>query len=160
MDQMVLLIPLAMSLLLGTKFFPKISKLGSPVVAFLVGVGAATAIGGAVLGTLIPQVRVTIYQIDLPPYDPNSGSSFMLLINGLIFLVGAVSTLVYFQFSAKSEGKSQGVRSIYLEWIAQLGQFFITVALAAIFAGVLLAALAAFVERWRFIYLFIRSFFV
>jgi hypothetical protein len=153
----LLIIPLIMSLLLLAKAFPRISMLGSPVMAYLVGVGAAAAIGGGVLGTMIPQVQATINQVDWRTAGADSGSSMLFLFNGLIFLVGALSTLVYFQFGVRSRGKSQGDRFVLIEWIALVGRVFITIALGVLFAGAFLAALAAFVERWEFIYSFIRS---
>jgi hypothetical protein len=156
----LLLIPLIMSILLIFKAFPRFSKLGTPVMAYLVGVGAAAAMGGAVLGTLIPQILATINQVNWRTMDSNTGSSMLLLIDGLIFLVGAVSTLVYFQFGVRASGKSQGARSVYMDWIAQLGQFFITIALGVLFAGVFLSALTAFVERWQFIFYFLKSLFL
>jgi hypothetical protein len=156
-ERSLLIFPVIMSILLLCKAFPRFSILGTPVVAYLVGVGAAAAVGGAVLGTLIPQFQSTINQINWRTADPNPGSSLLLLIDGFIFLIGAVSTLVYFQFSARSKGKSYNVRSAWIEGIAQIGQWFITIALAVIFAGVFLAALAALVERWQFLYQFVYS---
>jgi hypothetical protein len=158
-ERSILVVPLVMSFLLLAKAFPRFSGLGTPVMAFLVGVGAAAAMGGAVLGTLIPQVQTTINQVNWRSTALTPGSSILLLINGFIFLAGSVSTLIYFQFGVRSQGKSQGARPVYIEWIAQVGQLFVTIALGVIFAGVFLSALAAFVERWQFIYLFVKSLF-
>ena len=46
---------LILGVLMLTKISPRLSRLGNPAVAYLVGIGAATAIGGAVVGTLFPQ---------------------------------------------------------------------------------------------------------
>lgn len=156
-DRAILIIPLVMSLLLLAKAFPRFSRLGMPVMAFLVGVGAAAAMGGAIMGTLIPQIQATINAVDWRSAISEKSSSALMLVNGFIFLVGTVSTLVYFQFTFRSQGKVQGVRSPYIDWLVQIGQLFITVALGVLFAGVFMAALAAFVERWQFIYFFVKS---
>ena len=58
-ERLWVLFPLLLSFLLVAKAFPRLSILGSPVMAFLVGVGAAVAVGGALLGTLFPQFQAT-----------------------------------------------------------------------------------------------------
>ena len=52
------LIPFLFGATLLAKPFPRIAWLGSFAMALLVGVGAATALSGAVIGTLIPQSEV------------------------------------------------------------------------------------------------------
>ena len=47
----LLIIPLVLSALLLMKISPRLSWLGGPAVGYLVGAGAAVAIGGAALGT-------------------------------------------------------------------------------------------------------------
>ncbi len=47
------LIPLVLSGMLLTKLSPRFSRLGNLPMAYLVGAGAAIAIGGSVLGTII-----------------------------------------------------------------------------------------------------------
>ena len=153
----LLVIPFVMSFMLIAKASPRFSILGTPVMAYLVGVGAATAVGGAVLGTLIPQIQGLINQVDWRANALNAGPDLVLFMNGIIFLIGAVTTLIYFQFSAKSRGNFSAQRSPWIEWIAQIGQVFITITLGVLFAGVYLAALAALVERWSFIYNFLSS---
>ena len=46
------------------KVFPRLTGMGRIVMAFLVGVGAAVTIAGALIGTLIPQVMGTINAFD------------------------------------------------------------------------------------------------
>ena len=58
LDILVLAVPpLLLGLLLFAKLTNRLAWLGTPTMAFLVGVGAAAAVGGAVLGTLFPQVQ-------------------------------------------------------------------------------------------------------
>ena len=70
--------------------------------AYLVGVGAAIAVGGAVFGTLLGQIRGAAEPFNLT--DPANSLGGML--EGLVILVGAVGTLVYFQFSANDPPRS------------------------------------------------------
>ena len=62
----LLIIPLILCVsLILAKLIPRISWIGNFAMAVLVGVGAATAIGGALLGTLIPQARASMDALDL-----------------------------------------------------------------------------------------------
>ncbi len=60
----LLTIPLILSALLLTKVSPRLTQLGMPTMALLVGVSAAVAVGGAVTGTLFPQIGATINMFD------------------------------------------------------------------------------------------------
>ena len=61
-------VPLVLCLLLMAKVRPAWSGVGNVAVAFLVGVGAALAVGGALFGTLGPQVAATA-SLSLDPAD-------------------------------------------------------------------------------------------
>jgi hypothetical protein len=137
-------IPLVLSALLLTKISPRLAGLGTLPMAFLVGVGAAVAVGGAVFGTLGGQITGMGREV--------AGSKDPLdFLGGLIVLVGAITTLVYFQFSARSSplGQSGGPdqRGVLVESLAKIGQVFIGITLGALFAGVYAAALTALMER-------------
>ena len=151
------LIPLLLSILLLFKLVPRLSTLGSPVMAYLVGIGAATAIGGGVMGTLFPQVAATINLFD---GDSAGGDIFwLLIIESSFILVGTLSALIYFHFGARSPHGGPPQRAIWIDGISNIGKYFIAVTFGALFAGVLTAALTALVERWNFILSFILSFF-
>ena len=62
------LVPLILCVLLVTKLRPSWSSLGNVTIAFLFGVGAALAVGGGVIGTLIPQRRA------VDSLDPNANT--------------------------------------------------------------------------------------
>jgi hypothetical protein len=113
--------------------------------AYLVGVGAAVAIGGAWIGTLLPQLAATVNR-----FDPLAGRSFLdLMLNSGVILIGAVTSLAYFHFGARPNPQGEGAarRNVILEGFAWVGRIFIATTLGAIFAGVYAAALTAFVER-------------
>ena len=155
-------LPLFFSLLLFARLFPRYSILGSPVLAFVVGVGAAAAVGGAVVGVLFPQVRATINLFDLDPIRQNQENVNLALVNGSIILVGTISSLAYFHFGVRGKAGSKTQRSTWMEWLAQVGQVFIVIAFGMIFAGIYAAALAALIERLssitRFIYSLVAGF--
>jgi hypothetical protein len=140
-----------LGILLFFKLSPRLSRFGSLPMAILVGVGAAVAIGGAVFGTLFGQVGGT-----LSLFKVRQGGN---LLAGAYVLVGAVSTLAYFQFSTRSRAATPVVneettapRATLLEVLAKIGQVFIGITLGAMFAGVYTAAISAMVERLGFIF--------
>lgn len=142
-----LLVPVLLSLLLLMKVSPRLTHLGSPSMAFLVGVSAAVAIGGAVLGTILPQAAATINAFDLSAAAGRGASALETLFNGAFILTGAVTTLVYFHFGARAAPDGSVRRFGLIELIAWVGRIFIGVALGVLFAGLYSAALAALIER-------------
>jgi hypothetical protein len=145
-ERIFLAFPLVLSLLLLGKMSAGSEWIGRPVVAFLVGVGTAAAIGGAVMGTIFPQVLATAGMFDIRSTETVGGLATNL-VTGLVALVGTVATLAYFQFTLRGQNTSTGKRGWFMGFFALLGQVFIVITLGAIFAGVLAASLTAFVDR-------------
>lgn len=154
----VVIVPLVMGLLLLTKAWRRFSGLGTPVAAFLVGVGAAVAVGGAVTGTIFPQSLATINLFDLRAIQAANQNVPWEVMNGGIVLVGVVSSLIYFHFGVRASSSGVVERAAWIEAIARLGQVFIAIAFGVTLAGVYSAALAALIERWQFIVNLILSF--
>ena len=148
-------IPLLLGFSLLAKLFPKVSWLGSFAMALLVGVGAATALGGAMLGTLIPQVGAAIKAVDLSAPD----GGFTKLVEGSVMLAGTVFTLAFFQFSAGRAPDGTPKRNVVFESLAWIGRLFIAVTFGVLFAGVYMAALTAMIERLTSLINFIRQLF-
>ncbi len=145
--------PLLLGIWLLAKLFPGLTRFGNPVMAYLVGVGAATAIGGAVLGTVFPQVSATASLFGLPLALSNGENIGLFLGKALLILVGATSTLAYFQFGVPSRA-DQGGAAAQQSWMVAVrltGQLFIAITFGFIFAGVYSAALTALVERGNFL---------
>lgn len=152
-----LIIPAVLCFLLMTKLSSSLEWIGRPVVAFLVGVGSAAAVAGAMLGTLFPQVEASANMFDLSSVSGGLSTASMFLA-GTIVLIGTVVTLAYFQFTTRGT-PTPGKRNPVIAFFATLGQVFIAITLGAILAGVLAAALTAFVDRVQFIVLFFDSLF-
>jgi hypothetical protein len=154
-ERLLALFPLVLGVLLLMKLSPRTAWLGTPSVAFLVGVGAAVAVGGAVMGTLIPLTLATFNV-----FNPTSNGEQWLarLAFGAVMLVGTITTLVYFHFGAKSTpGGPQ--RSKLVIWLGWIGQVFIAITLGVLFAGVFAAALTAMIERFNSILFFLSTLF-
>jgi hypothetical protein len=150
-EQLLALVPLLLGWLLLTKISARLAPIGNASMAFLVGVAAAAAIGGAVTGTLFPQANASVNLFDFqarPVFDADIG---LRLVNGGIILVGTVATLAYFHFGARSRASPPSLFHGWLEGIGQIGQLFIAITFGFIFAGVYSSALTALIERIFFL---------
>lgn len=152
-DRLLTVVPLVLGLLLLLKISARTAQLGTPSMAFLVGVGAAVAVGGAVMGTLFPQTRASMNALNL-----SSAGQYWLerLSEGVVMLVGTVTTLAYFHYGAKATagGPQRGKLVSALGWV---GQVFIAITFGVLFAGVFVAAMTALIERLNFIITFLSS---
>lgn len=149
-ERLFLIVPLVLAGLLLTKVSARIAVFGNGSMAYLVGVGVATLVGGAVMGTLFPQIGASINLYDQENLFGGLGFIPRLFENSLI-LVGTLATLIYFQFSARPQPGQTPKRSLLVEGTAWIGQIFIAVALGSLFAGVYTSALTALIERLQFI---------
>ena len=155
LERLFSLIALVLGVLLLMKLAPRTAALGNLSIAFLVGVSAAVAVGGAVMGTIIPQTQASIKLFDL------SGAGNLWLERfffGSLMLLGTITTLVYFHFGARStpDGPRRSKPVMVLGWI---GQVFIAITLGVIFAGVFAASMTALIERLNFIWSFLANLF-
>lgn len=128
-------VPLVFFAFLIFKLGPRTAALGNISIAYLVGVGTGVAVGGAVTGTLIPQVRLTWL----------SGESF---VNAVLILAGTIATLIYFQFWMRGETSSGTAERVApMRFLADAGQVFVVVTLGVIYGGMILSGIAIFSER-------------
>ncbi|HIE58211.1 MAG TPA: hypothetical protein EYP88_08285 [Anaerolineales bacterium] len=149
-EQVFALLFLLLSALMLAKISHRLTKLGNSAVAYLVGVGAAAAIGGAVTGTIFPQsaASMRVFSAHANP------------LNALVILAGTLSVLLYFQFSASkktSDDDTENQRSGWMESISDIGRVFIAITFAALFTGVYLASITALIERVSFLWNFITG---
>ena len=142
-----MLVPVLGAMLILMKLSPRLAGLARPVMAFLVGVGAAVTIAGALSGTLIPQVAGAIDSFDLRAATARNISLIQVMINGGIILAGTIFTLIYFHFGAQARPDGSMRRNGVIEFLALIGKIFIGITLGVVFAGVYAAALTAMIER-------------
>lgn len=142
--QALKIFPLIGALLLLMKTFPRLSVLGQLPMAYLVGVGAAVAVGGAILGTLLPQIQATIDIFDLRTARLGP---FYALFSGILIFVGVLGTLAYFHFGARKLDDGSVQRNAVIQALTRIGRFYIAISFGVLFAGVYVAALTAFISR-------------
>ena len=131
-------IPLALGALLLLKASRRFGRLGGLALPFLIGVGAAVALVGAVSRTLIPLTRST-------------GNISLNQINSILLLIGVVCTLVYFQYLARRTAGGQIQRGLIVRLLSVVGQGVIVVTLGALYAAAIITSLTIFSERVSYI---------
>lgn len=143
--------------LLGLKLLgssPRISRVGNLASALMVGVGAAIAVGGSIQGTLLPQISAAGDFFTATNYS----NPLQAMVWGSFALVGTITSLAHFHFSARAVPNQIPKRTGWIEFLSKIGQIFIATALGVIFAGVYSAALLALIERFDFIAQIIGAF--
>jgi hypothetical protein len=142
------LVPLALFIFLTFKLSPRLSDWGNLGIAFMLGVGTAVAIAGALRGTLIPQITAT--RLSLNPASVGGG-----LLDNLVLVIGTLASLLYFQFWVRAQPEQGTERWLPMRVVAGLGRAFIVLTLAATYAGMILSGISLFSERvvvlWDFI---------
>lgn len=137
-------IPLFTGLTLLLKASPRLGRYGNIALAFLIGVGTAVALVGAVSGTLIPLVTSTGTALAGTPERPVD-------LNGIVIILGTVTTLLYFQYLARQEPDGTVRQPYIVRAIGTVGQMFLIITFASLYAGAILSSLTVFSERIAFL---------
>ena len=137
-----------LSVLILLKLSPRLAPFGNTAIAFVVGVGAAVAVGGAITGTLFPQVRASWA-------NPFASGAPLDVFNTSIVLLSTLLAFMYFFYGGRALPGGKVERPVPLKALAFGGQIVITITLAALYVGALAASLALFIERVTFLYTFI-----
>lgn len=133
-------VPLILFIFLIFKLSPRTASWGNVSIAFMLGVGVAVAVGGAIRGTLLPQVQATWLSL----FPAGIGR----MISNLVILIGTLATLLSFQFWLQREGpEGEPARSPAMAIVARIGQGFIVVTLGTVYGGMILSGLAVLGER-------------
>jgi len=146
-DPLAVVVPVVLGILLLFKGFPRQAYVGNLSVAYLVGVGAAVALSGALLGTLVPQVGATGRALS----RASLGSFRTGLLDGLLIVVGTACTLMVSTFAARRERGLAGVWTQIVRLASGVGRIFLIVALGVAFAGALTASLSIFIGRLQYL---------
>jgi hypothetical protein len=149
-ESVLLLTSLVLGLLLLTKLSRRagiVSWLGSFSLAVLLGVGAALAIAGALMGTLWPQINTTS---EVARYVARYGPA-LGLFSGIVVLVGVTGALLHFYFGTGGEGRLAAIRDSLVHTWGGLGHWFILIAFGAFLAATFLSRLSLLIGRIQFL---------
>lgn len=132
-------LPLILGLLLLFRTAGRFGRLGSLALAFLIGLGTAVALVGAVSGSIIPLAGTVVAGVQID------------FLNGFLVLLGVVCTLIYFQYLARPAPGGGVRRPLFARVFGAVGQGVITMTLGALYGGALLTSLTILSERLAFI---------
>ncbi len=134
------LIPLVMGLLLLTKMTKRLSWLGAWSVALMLGVGAALAVGGALLGTLVPQTAAAI----------NAEDSVGIVL-GALMVIGTTGVLLHFYSNRYRDGLPARLRFQVVRWWGGVGRWFLVVTFGVILGVTVITQLSLLIGRIHFL---------
>jgi hypothetical protein len=153
---LTLIVPALLALLLLLKVLPGASRLGTFSSAFLVGVGAAVVVGGAITGTLLPQSLAAMATLNPAVVAPQTGETGLeRILNVIIVLVGTLSTLAYFRFTRRGRPAGSAAASPFAlvgRALSALGRSFIALAFGVMYAGALSGTLLILAQRLQFLW--------
>ena len=116
-------VPIILVLLLFLRGLPTISWLGNNALAVLVGVGAATALVGVILGTLWPQITAVTPTSPLFPGQ------------GIVVAVLTACTLLAFQFTGRLDANGNWEQPAWRKATTTVGRILITITFGVLFAS-------------------------
>lgn len=118
-----------------------VSNLG---LAYLFGIGAALAVGGALSGALVPQLTATM--LSVAPHGDGLG-----WVNSLLIVVGTLGAFLAFRFIQPGSRPWQRVYDLMTRGWGTVGRGFIMVAFGAILASLITARVSALVGQLYFL---------
>lgn len=142
-------LPILLGLLLLFRLVQPVARAGRPQVPLLLGLSvlalniavstaAALAIGGALTGTIVPQLANTMRRL-----TPDLAG-----LSSLVVVLGVIASLYYFQFSVRAAG----TRSASGLLVAGAGRWLILIALGATLGALTVSFVSALVERVDFLF--------
>jgi hypothetical protein len=151
----LVLAPVGLGLLLVFKLFRGQTAWGNPSIGFLLGTGAAVAVGGALLGTIVPLVGATAKAA-----SPSSRALQPLGgLDAVLMVLGTASTLIAFRAIGRQDVATRGGCARPATIVSRVGRWFLVVAFGVLFGGALSTSLTIFIGRVEFIVGFVRGLF-
>lgn len=142
----VLSVPLMLGLLLLSKVRASSAWVGNSAVAFILGVGVALAIGGALSSSLVPQVQASLLSL-----SPEEAGGNVGLLRNLTLLLGTVGSLAYFYFTVDGRRLALRGRAALRNFWWAIGRWAIMITLGALFANGLVSRLTLLIDRFQFL---------
>ncbi|HJT22715.1 MAG TPA: hypothetical protein VJ746_19740 [Nitrospira sp.] len=142
--EIALLIPVAIGLLMLTRYVPKAAWMSRYAFAFIVGMGSGLAIPRTISSFILKQIEDTVRPL-LSMAGPDGLTFSMNLLNpasnlnAVIILVGVTSVLFYFFFSIEHSGAGKAV--------ARTGILFLMISFGAAFGYTVMARMSLLIGR-------------
>lgn len=129
----LLIISIFLTLLLFLKPIRSLRILTNVSLGFLIAVGAAISVVGAISGTLVPIVSQTAVV--------DTGNGVWGIVSSIILITGVVTSLLYFNYSARETADGEIARGSIMAIISRIGKGFIIITLAALYGAAILTSL-------------------
>ena len=131
----VLLIPMALGILLYFRYIPKVAWMARIALAVYIGYYVGVMFLQKLHGEVLPQSSDTIL--------PLRGVGGLDILWNVIFIVGVISVLLYFYFSAEHKGA--------LGKISRVGIWFLMISFGASFGYTIMARISLLMGRFSFL---------
>ena len=131
-DTLVWFVPVFFALLLLLKHLRHVGWLANGSMGLLIGIGAAVALTGALVGTLWPQVTAVYTQTPL---------------QGLLVAIFTICTLLTFQFTGRVNHAGEWAQPLWQRGLATIGRAVLMITFGSLFAGVLNTSLILLIDR-------------
>ncbi|MDK2745496.1 MAG: hypothetical protein H8K03_00655 [Nitrospira sp.] len=142
--EIALLIPVAIGMLMLTRYVPKAAWISRYAFAFIVGMGAGLAIPRTISSFILKQIEDTVRPLLSIAGSDGVSFSMNLLnpasnLNAIIILLGVGSVLFYFFFSIEHSGPGRAV--------ARSGVMFLMISFGAAFGYTVMARMSLLIGR-------------
>ena len=139
-----------LGLLLLARGCGPLASLGNLPLGVLFGTGAGLALGGALAGSLVPQLAASI--VSVSPADYGAGlAGWAQAVDALLVILGTTAVLSAFHYSAKGRGLLGSLGHGFLRIWGKLGRKLIMVAFGVLLAGAALSFFTLLVSRLDFL---------
>jgi hypothetical protein len=133
-------------MLLGLLFLGRLARpnfaLATPALTIVAVVAAGLALGGALAGTLVPQMAATMLSL-----NPAQVGVFGAL-NNVIIVLGVLVSLYYFSFGVRQDGRRGPLGAA----VAGAGRWLILATLGVVLGTLTVSFVAALIDRVRFLF--------
>jgi hypothetical protein len=142
--EIALLIPVAIGLMMLTRYVPRAAWMSRYAFAFIVGLGSGLAIPRTISSFILKQIEDTVRPLLAMAGGDGLTFSMNLLnpasnLNAIIILVGVTSVLFYFFFSIEHSGPGK--------MVARTGIVFLMIAFGAAFGYTVMARMSLLIGR-------------
>jgi hypothetical protein len=142
-------VPFILSVFFLARVKPEWTRWASIPVAFLLGVGGALAIGGALFGTLWPQIVATA-GLSLNPADYNDSQPILaspILWQNLAVVIGTIGAFCFFVFNVRPKGPLSSLQGTFIRFWSGVGLWVIMITLGALFANIAMSYFTLLIGR-------------
>jgi hypothetical protein len=141
----------ALGLCMLVRGIKPLSALANLPLALMVGAGAGLALGGALTGSLVPQVRATIVSVAPSHYGPG-GTGWAQALDAALLAMGTIAVFSAFHYTVQGQGPLGNLGNRLLQGIGKVGRGLITLAFGVLLAGAALSFFTVLCSRVDFLF--------